>query len=185
MNTNTPCQDLLARRNCIRRQSGFTLLELMVVVAIIGILFSFASLSVNIGDDNSIEAEAKRFSALVKLASEEAIINTREMVLEVGKNQYQFLELGEQGFTPVPAEDGVFRPRELPEHIEIELELEDQKVDFSGFEEGDFPKIGIFSSGEMTPFAITFKREDGIAFGVDADFSGNIQFLGKIKEAVF
>ncbi len=164
------------------RCQGFTLLEIMVVIAIISILFTFASLSIGLNQDKSLEAEAKRFAALVALASEEAIINTREMILEISQQGYQFLELGEKGFAPVTDDNGVFRPRELPKQIQIELELEQQKVDFSGLEEGDLPKIGIFSSGEMTPFTISFVTQEGQGFRVEGDFLGNVQYLGSIKE---
>ncbi len=188
---DTPCPPRSARP-CLRcrsvqssrpLQTGFTLLEIMVVIAIIGVLFSLASLSIGSNDGKKMEAEAQRLSALIQLAGEEAIINTREMILEVGQNQYQFLVLGEEGFAPMDADNAVFRSRELPEYLSIELELEDQKVDFTQLESDDLPKIGIFSSGEMTPFVINIVREDGLAFGFDGDFLGNVHYLGKTRDA--
>lgn len=166
-------------------QKGFTLLEIMVVVAIIGILFSLAALSISTGGDKSLEAEAKQFAALMKLAGEEAIINSQEMVLEVNKHEYSFMVLGDGGFAPVEGAGAVFRPRELPEYLEIKLVIEDQPIDLENVTKENQPKIGIFSSGEMTPFAITFVREDGLAFGVDGDFFGNVKYLGKLKEGEF
>jgi general secretion pathway protein H len=157
----------------------------MVVIVIIGVLFSMAALSVSTSTDQSVEAEAKRFAALMKLASEEAIINTREMILEVDKRQYRFLVLSDQGFVHVEEGDKVFRPRELPDNLEIKLRLEDQSISFDGLEAENLPKIGIFSSGEMTPFSITFFRDDGLAYGVDADFFGKVEYQGKLHEGEF
>jgi len=182
----TPCRTRFARRSSLEQsnilQQGFTLLELMVVIAIIGVLFSLAALSVGTSNDQSVDAEAKRFAALMRLASEEAIVNTREMILEVDKRQYRFLVLTEQGFVPIEEGDKVFRPRELPDNLEIKLRIEDQSVEFDGLEAENLPKIGIFSSGEMTPFSFTLLRDDGLAYGVDADFFGSVEYLGKLKE---
>jgi len=163
-------------------QKGFTLLELLVVITIIGILFSFAALSISTSSNQDIEAEAQRFVALMRLASDEAIMNTQEMILEVDKHQYSFKILTDQGFVPVDAKsDKMFRPRKLADNLELKISIEDQEVNLDDTRDENLPKVGIFSSGEMTPFTLTFLRDDGLAYGVEADFNGNIKYLGKLR----
>ena len=124
------------KKHIKRHSSGFTLLELIVVILIIGLLLTFATISVGTSSSKELETEAKRFYSLLKLASEEAIMNTQEMALELSKNQYQFLVWGETGFQSPDEEGGnFFRPRELPEQIVINLEIEETKIDFDDLEE--------------------------------------------------
>ena len=173
------------KKHIKRHSSGFTLLELIVVILIIGLLLTFATISVGTSSSKELETEAKRFYSLLKLASEEAIMNTQEMALELSKNQYQFLVWGETGFQSPDEEGGnFFRPRELPEQIVINLEIEETKIDFDDLEEEEeLPKIGIFSSGEMTPFSIIFFQDDGEAYKISGNHNGKIDYMGKVEDA--
>lgn len=173
--------------NIRKIQSGFTLLELIVVILIVGLLLTFATLSVGTSADKQLETEAKRFASLMKLASEEAIMNSQEMALEINKQGYRFLVWGGEGLQPVDEENGVvFRARELPEYMHVTAVIEEQHIDFSELDEdAELPKLGIFSSGEMTPFTITFSQDDGTSFEVSGDYFGRIEYLGKTKSADF
>jgi general secretion pathway protein H len=67
----------------VRKSSGFTLLELLVALVLIGIILSFAVFTVDSGEDRRIREEANRFFYLLKLAQEEAILNASEWVLRL------------------------------------------------------------------------------------------------------
>jgi len=170
-----------------RKQAGFTLLELIVVILIVGLLLTFATLSVGTSADKQLETEAKRFASLMKLASEEAIMNSREMALEVNKQSYSFLVYLDNQFQPLDEEGGgVFRARELPEYIKIGAEIEEEIIDFDELEEDDeLPKILVLSSGEMTPFNIKFSQDDGATYEISGDFFGRIEYVGKVKSDDF
>ena len=57
------------------KPSGFSLLELLVVLFIIGILVTMFTLSVGVtGGDREVDNEIDRLQALLKLAGEEAIM---------------------------------------------------------------------------------------------------------------
>lgn len=166
-------------------QSGFTLLELLVVVVIIGIMLGFASLSVGINTDNRLEQAARRFTAVVKLANEEAIISGQDMVLRFSKRNYEFgvYALGENNqpqWAPVEADDPALRAEELDEDISMRLILEGEEFSL-GTEKDDDERPGLLllASGEMTPFQVTFVNEEGVEMLVEGDTAGNVFYRGK------
>ena len=69
---------------------GFTLIELMVVVLIIGLMAAGVVLSVGItGRDTELEKESDRAISLIKYAREKAELQTREFGLYLGDHEYQ------------------------------------------------------------------------------------------------
>ena len=166
----------LERIHTLQSQRGFTLIELIVVIMIIGLLITMASISVSTSTDKGLETEAKRFASLVKLASDESVMNVRPIAVQVAKQTYQFSIAGE-----VESEDPIFRPREISDHIQMNVVIEDEKVDFESMEEGSFANIYILPSGEMTPFSVVFYQDDGTAYEVVGDFFSKVEFVGKVK----
>ena len=167
-----------------RKNTGFTLIELMVVIVIAGMLVTFASLSVSNSADKLLETEAKRFVSLVKFAADESVMNSREIILKVGEQQYSFVVPGpDNTLVDLGEDDPIFRARELPEHFHISGEIAGEKLLFEKNKdkdaEPDFGKIGIFSSGEMIPFDIVFSQDDGAKFEVTGDYSGKVEYLGR------
>ena len=72
-----------------RNESGFTLVELMVVLVIIGLAAAAVMLSMP-EPGGSVEAEAERFAARAKAARDEAIVNSRPVALLVDAGGYAF-----------------------------------------------------------------------------------------------
>ena len=61
-----------------RKASGFTLLEILVVLVIIGVLLGFASLSVSTaGDTKRLEESAQRIVLTAGLAAQRAVLTAR------------------------------------------------------------------------------------------------------------
>lgn len=164
----------------LQSQRGFTLIELIVVILIIGLLLTMASLSVTTSSDKSLETEAKRFAALMKLASDETIMNSRPMAVQIGKQIYQFNFGGE-----VESEDKIFRPREISDHIHINVVIEDEKINFDALDEDELANIYVFPSGEMTPFIVTFYQDNGAAYEITGDSYSNIEFVGQVERVGF
>lgn len=105
--------------------AGFTLLEVLVVVFLIGIVLSLAVLSVGHNEDRVLKDEARRLAALLELARQESIVESLEMALAIDDRSYSFQMFDGQNWLPV-ADDPILRARELPDEMELEVEIEGQ-----------------------------------------------------------
>ncbi len=158
-----------------KKQAGFTLIEIMVVVIIIGIIVSAAFLSMgSVRNDRDLTTEAQRLIALAAVAQDEAAMQGREFGIELLTSGYRFVEF--DGFTgqwaDVPG-DELLRERKLSEGLEIELFLEGKQIllddDPAPFEDPNAsgtraatdiyaPHLLIFSSGDTTPFEVQISK---------------------------
>lgn len=157
-----------------RRATGFTLIEILVVVFIIGVILGFASLSLSgraLGD--RAQEEARRLAELLRLARDEAGFTGLELGWRQTDNGYEFLALSDQGWARYGAGTPM-RARELPPPLEIVVRVDDVAVALD--DEQLQPQIMILSSGEMTPFKLELSAEE-----LDQVFliSGNL--LGQVE----
>lgn len=152
-------------------QRGFTLLEIVVVVAIIALLATVLVIKLpNMGGGGrQLDEEMRRFTTLIELAGEEAVLQGRDLGVYIDRSRYSFhaFDPDSQTWQPLPEE---LRERELPEGITFDLVLEGRPVTlgFDG-EEGEdeeqpqpggrVPQVLILSSGELTPFTLTIESE--------------------------
>lgn len=142
-------------------ESGFTLIEVIVVVLIIGVIVSFAVLSVSgRAQDDRLENEARRLVELFRLASDEAILLGIELGFSSDDNEkYEFVTIGEEGRWVRYQENGPLRPRKLSDGMEIEVITEDfpipkDKDKKKKNDEALVPSLLFLSSGELTPFQL-------------------------------
>ncbi|NQD35666.1 type II secretion system protein [Permianibacter sp. IMCC34836] len=111
------------------RQSprGFTLLEILVVVVIIGLM---AGAMVMIGSDNRAAVardEIEQLNAKMKLALEEAQLNGVELGLVVTEHDYRFVTFGNDRWSPI-SDDKAYQLHRLPDGFELALEIEGFKL---------------------------------------------------------
>lgn len=71
------------------KQRGFTLIEMMVVVAIIGIVVSALSLTA-FSQSNGLTADAQRLAQLLRVAQSEALADGRPITWKSSPEGYQF-----------------------------------------------------------------------------------------------
>lgn len=177
-----------------RNSRGFTLIEILVVVIIIAIISGVALMSMNlIGDDRELDTERKRLATLIEVAQDEAMMQGRELGLELMTSTYRFVEFDPFSFQWSEIQgDELFRLRQLPEGMEFDLYVEDKRIvldsDPKVFEDPDkagisltgetyAPHVFIFSSGESTSYEVHFKRPmNDQQLVMRGDVLGNIEF---------
>lgn len=147
--------------------AGFTLFEILVVILLIGITITLATLNLQRDVDQLAEHEARRFAALIEHVREEAVLTGRAIAVEIDEPEraYRFLRAAGE-WEPI-TQDDVLRRRQLPEPLVLALE----SVTAADNENGNLIVSRII--GDVTPFVLTIRGEQ-TAYRVTLDESQNI-----------
>ncbi|GAB3096080.1 type II secretion system minor pseudopilin GspH [Aestuariicella hydrocarbonica] len=148
-----------------RHSRGFTLLEILLVVIIIGVMASLALLAIGGNDSRLLQQEASRLQQRLLLAQNEAVFNQCNLGLQFTDSGYTFLhfdetqadwqKLNESGLTPYQFE--------LPIHLRLELEgkvLQLQPQSQGNRSNGSNserlrPQVLLLADGEISAFTLT------------------------------
>lgn len=167
------------------KQQGFTLIEVMLVILLIGVFVSAVTFSSRDSLADKLEQASARFSGIFNIAAEYSLLNNRELGLFVKDNTYQFFTYDSNDLLWVPIEGQP--PFDLKKHediITLTLELEGLPVDENSlqpeevdslfendeelFEEDEedeliVPQVLLLSGGDFTPFKLRFAFTDDVS----------------------
>jgi general secretion pathway protein H len=171
------------------KQRGFTLIEVMVVVVLIGLMASLVQFNFSGNKpEDKLKHESARFAAIFEVAADYGMLNNIELGLIVKKDSYQFLGYDGTRWTEIPEQDWQANVT-VPEDIVLTIELDDLPIEepmlfdadtFKEKDEDDFtllskeeqeakiiPQVYILSGGDLTPFSVTFRLNEELIFTDD------------------
>jgi general secretion pathway protein H len=148
------------------RASGFTLLEVLVVLVIIGIITAMAVVSTGVlGRDREMDREAQRLQAILAQAREESMLDGRDVGLRVDRQGYDFLRYnGRIATWELVVGDALLRERELPAGLNASLRLEAREVELKPRttpteDAPGQPQVVVMASGDVIPFDLLLRRD--------------------------
>lgn len=168
----------------MRAARGFTLLEILVVLVIVSIMVSVVTLAVGTNPVRDLDREARRFMALIDLASQDAILGGRELAVDFSNEGYRFsvFDIETEAWQQLDDDEHLY-PRELPENMALIAYVDDEETPDPNA--GENPLVGeegiganrvyLLSSGEMTPFEANIKLDDGPSYTVTGDMLGSLE----------
>lgn len=190
-------------RSDTKKQHGFTLIEVMLVIVLMGIFITSISIT-RFGNqpEEKLEQEIQRFVGVFNLASEYGLLNNIELGLLVTDSSYQFLGFDGVSWQPI-VEQSFLTEHQIHQDLKLTLELEDLPIEnnslFSseGFlaedddglfeNKGDFrddtekkkiiPQIYLFSGGDFTSFKLIFSFQKDIEQALDVPIEYHVLAL--------
>ncbi len=169
---------------------GFTLIELMVVMVVLGLVSALALTTVGGGNQTQeMHNEARRLQAVLLMAADEAVFSNEEIGVIIEPDHYAFLTFNEQEGRWEDAQTHALRMHALPEWLVIDFQREGKEREILGAKRKQFgggdsefvsdlgitentldilgkskaskkPHFMLLSSGEITGFTIGFQIKD-------------------------
>lgn len=167
------------------RQSGFTLVEILVVLFIISIVTSVALLSIRQNENKQMETFANELAQTLMLAEEQAMLQPTVLGLSLGEHSFQFstyttasttASTSEKKSNWLPMEDKVLGMHSIPHNIHVGVEVGNRSKETSTEEkEKNIPQIIISTNGDLTPFVIYVgKKGEKPRYAVRGEADGSI-----------
>lgn len=183
-----------------RSLRGFSLVELLVVILIIGLGISFAALTISDNKAYQLRLEAKQLVNTLELVLDESILSNHVCGLDFYQSinsegqsiyGYRWLSKQEDGWQEAKL-SGAKTNYSLPANIDVTLEIEgalqainvpeknsDDKQDSQGVDR-QRPDIWLASSGEITPFRLVLadRENQEVRLVIEADQLARINLDG-------
>lgn len=150
---------------------GFTLVEMMVVLLIIGLMTGIAVLSMNLTRNDSARHTATRFRDLVGVAQDQAEMQGRNLAIGFWKHGWRFYELDDHGHWHVPSQDRLLRARHLGADLDLRLRLQGLGVVLADTDK-THPQVFLLAGGDAQPFTLDIVQDHVVRVRLTGDSMG-------------
>lgn len=149
--------------------SGFTLIEILVVMLLLVIVIGMVGLNVTGDEYRAVREESDRLSVLLHAVQQEAILQGKVYAVQFGATGYEFQVVGKDGkFESLAQTDDMLRPRTLPPAMEI------RGVTIEGAPAGESSRVVFYPTGEAPVFEVSFVQANA-RWRVTGKLNGNIR----------
>jgi len=173
-----------------RTFSGFTLLEVMLVLLLMGLAAGYVMFNAfGASKADLLKSQAQRLQVIVDMASDYAVLNQQQLGIrfEQIQNEYYFVYLDEEDEWQRIEDEKIYATYTVPSPFSFTLNLDDlpwdvedqlfdrdlfdetlsvseDSVEIGNEEEKQLPppQIIIMSSGEITPFSLSFNYDEDV-----------------------
>ena len=177
-------------------QSGFTLVEVLIAVAIAALMIAVATIALGDNDLAKLKNKSRQLYGLLQVAQEESIIRGIELGVRVERQGYSFMIYNGGKWQPLE-DHQLLKNIEFEEPIEAAINLEGQESLLKNEEEDESlsgkgeqsdtednskkkvsktPQIYMLSSGEMNDFVLTLglDRDEPVFYRIQGNYVGEI-----------
>jgi general secretion pathway protein H len=156
------------------RHAGFTLMEVMLVILLMGLTAAAVTMSIgNSGPQQALDRTARQFIAATEMVLDETVLSGQFIGIVIEKTSYQFVFYKDGKWEPLD-KDRLLSEKQMEPGVVMNLVLDglplvqDDEEDDSWFEEPLIepsaddkrkhpePQVMLFPSGEMSAFELTF-----------------------------
>lgn len=153
-----------------RRCRGFTLLELMIVIVLIGVLLGMASFAAGPNPARDARQAAHGMAGVIQQLRERAVLEGAEYGVRLSDGGYRGMRLGAQGWQPLATLYA------WPQNTRLRLEQDGHPVSLGA--DAGAPQLLMLSSDEASAFSLTFATPGNKLSSLRSDGLGEVVIDG-------
>ncbi len=156
-----------------KRNEGFTLIEILIVITIISIVATTAIITVSHNKNSRLETLAKQIKNIIILAEQESMLRAKTFGLGFTPHTFQFHMYNEKQRAWQALTDKIYGSHSIADNTTITVKVQKKNIPLDGK-----PKIIISPSGDVTPFVILIgNQEEPPRYQVVGEENGNVKYV--------